>query len=101
MPCDSIRTVEVSLAKCNPRHMFAALEDLKLSPRLLPGGVIAFGNNEQIDTNTGKSRLTTLRDVNELRQAYSRQIVLSTAKARGWQVKQNPQSLNKFTIIKR
>ena len=79
----------VDLGKVNAETMHAALVSLALGPALNnETGVITFGNNEWIDTKTGQSRLGQFRDVNEIKRAYSAQVVLDTAQQLGWDMEQ-------------
>lgn len=87
MPCDTRRTMTVDLNKCDALTMMDALNELKLRP-MLQSGLIRFGYREWIDTKTGRSELTTLRDVNEIKQAYSRAVIRRSAKQYGWKIKQ-------------
>lgn len=72
--------------------MMAALTALALSPRLSQDGhTITFGRNESINCKTGQSTFSQMRDVNELKRAYSTQIVAVTAKKYGWTKQQTKQ----------
>jgi hypothetical protein len=66
--------------------MFAALSELKLSPRLLADGhTITFGNSESLNCSTGEAQLGRYRDQAEIKRAYSGAVVKQTAKKFGWQ----------------
>jgi hypothetical protein len=93
-------TVDFSAAgKLDPKLLFAAINALKLGAMLDSNGhTVYFGRGEWIDTATGKSSLATTRDVSELKQAYSSQLVLSQARKYGWTVKQTG---NKYVVVKR
>jgi len=86
MPCDSIRLTGVQLDKCDPGHMMTALTGLKLSPWIdqATPHVINFGNGESINCKTGKGQFGTLRDLNEIKRAYSGAVVQATARKFGW-----------------
>lgn len=85
MPCDQIRLTQVALDRVDPGHMTAALTALGLSPRLEQDGkTIRFGRGETINCSTGQSQLAANRDVNEIKRAYSGQVVQATAKKFGW-----------------
>ena len=100
MPCDSIRNIAVQLERSDTATMMAALTALAFAPQQI-GDTIEFGRGEWINTKTGQSRLGALRDVNEIRRAYSREIVKRQVKRFGWTLKQNPKDQNQMQIIKR
>lgn len=102
MPCDSIRTIGVTLEKCNPETMLAALTDLKLGPRLAENGkTIWFGNGEVIHCDTGEAELSRWREVTEIKRAYSKALVYQAAKKNGWQVQPVAGKQNQYQAIKR
>lgn len=102
MPCDSIRTVGVSLDKCDPPTMLAALTELGLSPRLHPNGhLIYFGNNETLDCQTGKGQFAPTRELNEVKRAYSTTVLKQTAKRNGWQLNPVPGKQDEYVMVKR
>lgn len=102
MPCNSVRTMAVDLGKVSPFIMESALKALSLGPQHVDAnGIIRFGNREWINTRTGQSQLQTLRDVSEIKRAYSAQVVQQTAKRFGWQIKTNAQNQNKMQLIRR
>lgn len=86
MPCDTIRTTEVQLERCNATLMLAALTSLCLNPLLQADGYcIYFGNNERINCQTGAAALSRWRDQSEIKRAYAAEVVKATAKKYGWQ----------------
>ena len=101
MPCDSIRTVGVSLDKCDPPTMLAALTELGLSPRLHSDGHTIFFGNESLNCKTGVGQFNRNREVNELKRAYSTQVVRQTAKKNGWQLNPVPGKQNEYVMVKR
>jgi hypothetical protein len=86
MPCDTRRQMQVDLAKSDPLTMMDALHEMKLNP-VMRGELIYFGRGEVINTKTGKSTLAQSRNVNEIKQGYSRAVVRLSAKKAGWTVK--------------
>jgi len=87
MPCDTVRTIAVDFGKCNQTTLLAALTEQRLGP-WTEGGLIYFGNGEWINTATGESRLASMRNVSELRAAYSTAVMKQTATRFGWKLKQ-------------
>lgn len=86
MPCDTIQTSAVDLSamgKLSPELLQAALADMGLRP-FRQGDILRFGFSEWINIKTGQASLTTTRNVNEIKRAYSRQVVMSQAKRFGW-----------------
>lgn len=79
----------------------AALKEMGHANATLTGTRVYFGRGEYVDTATGQSQLAPGRDANEIKRAYSAQVVQATAKKFGWQVKQNPLDKWKYQIIKR
>lgn len=101
MPCNSVRTMTVTLEKCNVDTMTEALRSLALCPEgTADKSIICFGNGEYINCATGEAKLAWNRNANEIKQAYSRAIVQRAQKA-GWIVKQNPNNQNQYQLIKR
>jgi hypothetical protein len=103
MPCDTIILNRVDLNLADRGILRAALGKM-------PGvtNVVAFGETISFDRHglgysiragklVGPGEVGALAD--EIKQAYSREIVAQTAKKYGWQVKQK--SPNKFEVIKR
>lgn len=91
MPCDTIQTASVdlrALGKLDAQLMLAALNGLKLGASITSDGVIRFGRGETINVRTGESQFSSLRDANEIRRAYSNQVVQYQAKKNGWTLKQ-------------
>lgn len=97
MPCYTVTKNTVDAGKLNPGLLIAALEAMKLHPRQT-GELIRFGNGESYDTQTGKMQVVASRNVAEIKQAYSGQIVLQTAKKFGWTVKQTGY---RYEVVKR
>ncbi|HXJ58778.1 MAG TPA: hypothetical protein VNU68_19135 [Verrucomicrobiae bacterium] len=98
MPCHTRITMEVKLEKMNPELLMAALTGLKLGP-VLQGNVIRFGRGESYDIATGKAQLGQRYTVNEIKQAYSVEVVKSQAKKFGWQLTETGPL--QYTVIKR
>jgi hypothetical protein len=68
--------------------MTAALTALQLNPRM-QNGQIRFGfTGEYINPTTGQSQLAPSRDANEIKRAYSAEVIKSQAKRNGWTLKQ-------------
>jgi len=100
MPCNQMRVVAVQLERSDTATMMAALTALAFAPQQI-GDTIEFGRGEWINTKTGQSRLGALRDVNEIRRAYSREIVKRQAKKFGWTLKQQAGKQDQYQVIKR
>lgn len=100
MPCEQVRKIEVNLNASDKATMLDALLLMKLGP-MSDGDLIYFGNQEWINTKTGQAKLSWNRNVNEIKQAYSRQIVQRQAKRFGWTLNVNPANQNEIQIIKR
>lgn len=98
MPCDRIQRTDVDLGKVDPTLLAAALNALHLNA-VHQGERIYFRNGSY------QNGTLTLQGVNvdertaTIKQAYSGQVVRSTAKKYGWQVKEVAQ--NKFQVVKR
>ena len=65
----------------------SALNALKLAPTLI-GNTIRFGIRESYDIATGQMQLSWNRSANEIKRAYSAEVVKSQAKKFGWQIKE-------------
>lgn len=77
MPCNSIQTATVELGKVNADLLRIALEGLGISYYQYQNGVL---------TIQGR---TIPRDLEaKVKQAYSKQVVLTQAKKFGWQLKE-------------
>jgi hypothetical protein len=104
MPCDSIRTISVDLSavgKISPELLMAALRATG-ETRVFAATktLIRFGyDGEWIDTETGKSNLSSYRNADALKQAYGAEVVKAKAKQYGWQLKETEQF--KYQIVKR
>lgn len=101
MPCWTVTTVGVELGKVNAEIMIKALVSLSLAPSLSSDGVLYFGSGEYINTKTGQSRLQQMRDVGELKRAYSQQVVKLTAAKKGWTLKVDQKNPNKMQAFRR
>ena len=100
MPCDTIRTTTVELgSSTNTELLLAALNELGLSAYRQSATIIRFGRGEFFDATTGRLEVATSRDVNEIKRAYSNQVVLAQAKKFGWQLKKVAQ--NKYAVQRR
>jgi len=89
--------VAVNLAKMNADLFMSALIELRMNPHERDG-IIWFGASEWYNPKTGESVLRQNRDVNALKRAYSKQVVLSQAKRFGWGVKVENES--QFVMMK-
>jgi len=85
MPCNTTQVSTVEIGKLNPELLVAALAAMKLAPRQ-SGAVIYFGNRESYNTETGKMQMAWNRSANEIKRAYSAEVVKSQAKKFGWQL---------------
>jgi len=93
MPCDTISTNTVdlsSLGKLSPELVLAALKALGHTNARIDAGSkrVSFGRGEYIDTATGQSQLARNMDANEIKRAYSAQVIQYQAKKNGWTLKQ-------------
>ena len=92
MPCDSITTSAVELGKVNADLLTAALNALGFNAR--QQGLAVFFNGGTYHSNTGELTLSggnAEKRTAEIKRAYSAQVVTTTAKKFGWQVKQTGQ----------
>lgn len=88
MPCDQIRTTTVELAAANLDHLGLALEGLGYlvermgdALRLSRGSFSGFYRSGQLQLPPGA-------DVNEVKRAYSREVVKAAGKRMGWKVQE-------------
>lgn len=91
MPCTSVRRTPIDLSaigKIDNTLLAAALEDLKLSPRL--SGEVLYFTGGTYNTRTGQMVTTSATTQNTvemgIKQAYGAQVMKSTAKRFGWTV---------------
>lgn len=99
MPCYTRQTSQVDLGKVNAELFVKTLQEMGLNPvHDKDNQRILFGSNESLDLRTGKANLFWTRGVNQMKQAYSKQVVLSQAKRFGWGVKELPN--NQFQLVK-
>jgi hypothetical protein len=87
MPCCSVSRVSVKLEKMEPELLMEALNERNLAP-WRQGDWIYFGRNEQYNVKTGVMNAAQSRDINEIKRAYSVQIVKSQAEKYGWELEQ-------------
>lgn len=74
MPCDTIQQTTVDLAKANPDLLKAALQTLGITEYTFKNGVVTV-QNSPVDSAV-------------IKQAYSKQIVISQAKRFGWGIRE-------------
>ena len=91
MPCDQIRTVTLNIGKCDKTLLSAAMQEL--------GYATGWTYNEQSQTILIKGRTAGNVEVNQIKQAYSRQVIQSQAQRFGWKLLK--QEGNQFTYQKR
>lgn len=111
MPCDSIRTISVDLSamgRIDANLFAAAMRDIGLASAVRNGQdgkpeIVYFGSGEWINVRTGQSQLAAGRDVNAIKRAYSRQVVVSQCKRFGWAFKESTNEAGQvqFTVTKR
>jgi hypothetical protein len=93
--------VTVNAEKMEPVVLLAALNDLKLSP-IKQDDRIYFGYGSY-DTKSGQFQIRSSRSaaeiVNQIKRAYSAQIVKTQAKKFGWQIRET--APYEFEITKR
>jgi hypothetical protein len=87
MPCDTIRTVQVDIGK--------------LDPTLAAAAIAALGWSGSVSYSNGKLSVRgNIPDAQEqVKQAYSAEVVKSQAKKYGWQLKQTAPF--KFEVVKK
>ena len=91
MPCDTNLEISVAFGKnTNEALMVKALRGLGMNVRV-DGKMIYLSNNytEYINLETGECALNPVRDpafVNEIKRAYSKQVVVTQAKKFGWNI---------------
>lgn len=106
MPCYSIEESGIKVtANTNPKLLALALKSLGYSVRAV-GKNLSFANYEAGRRGTFQDGELTVWtsmgeavDQNEIRRAYSAQVVMFAAKRFGWQVKQ--ESPTKFQVLRR
>jgi hypothetical protein len=91
MPCDSITTQTIKLAKAMPEIIEAALKDLDYTVTSnIKTRIIAKQYNSEVVWEAGKGISITGRNneqhLNEITQTYSKQAVTWAAKRAGWSV---------------
>lgn len=103
MPCDSIRTVSVDLSamgRIDPKLLQEALKDLGLITALqndgsLIGQGVSYRSGSLELSGYTASRIT----MNQVKQAYGRQVVISQCKRYGWAYKETEKG--QFIVTKR
>jgi len=97
MPCHTRQYASVDLGKLDPDLLMKALTEMGLKP-VRNGDIIGFGLKEYYNISTGKLMLGLRYSVNEIKRAYSAEIVKTQAKRFGWQIKKTAE--NKYVAIK-
>jgi hypothetical protein len=101
MPCNTVTLTQVQLDKnTNTDILHAALDKLGLNPVRVARG-IAFSQGE-FDKSTGVMTLQGSRTdarTADIKRTYSGQIIVTSAKRAGWQVKEVAK--DKYQVVKR
>lgn len=92
MPCDSVRSISVdlkALGRIDPNLLHAALVCLGVECTVLVNGNIQGRNvnwmpGQEMNLYGSASRIS----LDQVKQAYSAEVVKSTAKRFGWQIKE-------------
>lgn len=107
MPCDTVRTTLVEVEKMDGPLLQAALRSLGYQVSV-QGQAILFSMPSALGVNryeNGRMMISNVYDqttfVNTIKQAYSTEVVKSTAKRFGWALKQDAKQTNKFSAIRR
>lgn len=94
MPCDTVQTSRVDLGKVDPALIQLALEALAASGDIL-AGTVAYSNGKlQIRGGLNVDKITR-----QVKQAYSAELIKSSAKKYGWTIKET--SKYKYVVVKR
>lgn len=88
MPCNTIQTATIKLDKAQPELLKAALAAMGITSYNFQSGVLSL-----------RGMTMTPKLEAQIKQNYSKQVVLSQAKKFGWQVKET--SPFQFNVIKR
>lgn len=105
MPCDTITTQSVVLAKAMPELVKQALEDTgwRITSNIITRIVANNSYGDSITWETGKGIVlqgdNAEKKINEVNQAYSKRAVTWAAQRAGWQVTINTN--NTLNIIRR
>jgi hypothetical protein len=100
MPCNTMQMTTVDIGKVDHKIFMLAMANLGLNPRL-QGDSIYFQNgiysiaDKRLELRGSDIEMRTA----EMKRAYSGEVVKSTAKKFGWQVKEL--GANKFQVVKR
>ena len=90
MPCYTVRTVTVEIGQVDEHLLGLAMQSLNIP---------SYVYNKQAGTIDVRGRAASTVELNQIKVAYSKQVVLAQAKRFGWQIKQTAD--NKFVINKR
>ena len=111
MPCYSIQKSKVQFAQSTDTTLFRdALRSLGFevatsADRLLfwKAGPDGYRQSGSFDGNSGQLELPSVWDVNEIKRAYSQQVVESQARKFGWQIQwsKNPAGHLQATVLRR
>jgi len=107
MPCNTIRTMQVSIEAMNARAMATALRSLGMADVMVAGSLVRAydrGTRQTVTVQTGTGGRISLRAGTEalgddIKQAYAKHMVTVAAKRYGWQVKTVAQ--NRLTLSRR
>lgn len=97
MPCYTNQRVSVDAGKMNLTILTEAVKGLGWNVAPARDGILKWGVN-QYDTQTGVLAVGTDEEVNEIKRAYSEQVVKSQAARFGWSVKK--QQDGKLLVMK-
>lgn len=89
MPCDTIQTMKVDIGKLDPQLAAAAIQNLGLS-----GSVQYVNGKLEIYGPANRDTITE-----QVRQAYSAEVVKSQARKYGWAIKETGNG--KFKVIRK
>ncbi len=102
MPCDTVQLNSLEIGKMNPKLLAAALAALgAANVRVTASGQASFTLDGQT-VRMGGGRLTVAAGfegiADRVKQAYSRQAVIYSARSNGWKIKETRP--NVFAIVK-
>lgn len=92
MPCDTIQTYEVNLGKVSPKLMVQAIEAMGIQARLMADGHTIRFSRSTLNCETGVGQLQDNIGINQLKRAYSMEVVKTQAKRFGWNIKKQQNS---------
>lgn len=104
MPCDTIRTTQIDMGKLDAPTLTTALNRMGLGATNHQGLVSFSGGTYnvatgQLDARSNRRGFNADSLKNNIRKAYSGEVIRSQAKRFGWQVKELGN--NKFEVVKR